>query len=286
MSDWVFDPTVTLGLLVLLGCYLLGVRAARRRDGWPWWRTLCFIALGLGSVALCTMSPLAGQNHRHLWAIAAQLTLLISISPVGIALGDPVGLVRAGASERGVRRLDAVLAGPVLRVLTFPVVSAILATATLMVVFLGPLLGAAVRHDAVLDLVYLLVLVVGCLAALPLLGAEILPAWCTEPLKLVFAFVDGLVDAIPGIVVMTTSTKLAGGYFAGTASDRNWDAHVAGSLMLALSEVVALPLFFLLFFRWAASEIRRPPEDPDEPLFSKPWWEEDAGHADRSNSSE
>jgi len=128
----------------------------------------------------------------------------------------------------------------------------------------------------VMDLVYLLMLVVGCLSALPMLGAEILPDWMTYPMRLLFAFADGLFDAIPGILVMTTSVKLAGGFYAGTASDSNWDAHVAGAAMLALTEVVALPMFFIIFFRWAASEIgRRPEEDDDEPLLSKPWWEQD-----------
>ena len=261
---------------VLLVAYAAGLRAARRRGhGWPWWRTACFVVLGLGSIVGATL-PLEPAQRHHLWAVAASLTLLLSISPVFLALGDPVGLARAALSPDGVRRLDRVLHGRVVQTLSFPVVAALLATATLAGTFFSPLLGAAVRDGRVMDLVYLLMLVVGCLSALPMLGAEILPDWMTYPMRLLFAFADGLFDAIPGILVMTTSVKLAGGFYAGTASDSNWDAHVAGAAMLALTEVVALPMFFIIFFRWAASEIgRRPEEDDDEPLLSKPWWEQD-----------
>jgi cytochrome c oxidase assembly factor CtaG len=262
--------------VVLLIAYLTGVRAAGRRGrGWPWWRTACFVVLGLGSIVGSTL-PLEHAQRTHLWAVAVSLTLLLSISPVFIALGDPVGLARQALAPTGVRRLDRVLAGRIVQLLSFPLVAALLAAVVLGVTFFSPLLGAAVRHGWVMDLVYLLMLVVGCLAALPMLGAEILPSWVTDPVKLVFAFIDGVFDAVPGILVMTTSTKLAGGYYAGKASDPNWDAHTAGAAMLALTEVVALPMFFLVFIRWAASEVRRPArvEDDDEPLLSKPWWEQ------------
>src|SRR5690348_5746339 len=97
----VFDPAVTAGLVVLTAGYALGVVRARRRGGWPWWRVACFLVLGVGGVVVCTMSPLAAADHTHLWALAAQLTLLTALVPVGLALGDPVGLARAGLAERG-----------------------------------------------------------------------------------------------------------------------------------------------------------------------------------------
>ena len=292
-----FDPAVAVALVVLAAVYLLGVRRARGRGEWPWWRVACFVVLGLGGIAVCTMSSLAVYDHTHLWALAAQLTLLLALVPVALALGDPVGLARAALGDSGRRRLERVLVGPVVRVLTFPVVAAVLATTFLVVVFFTGILHSALSHAAVMDVLYLAALVVGCLAALPMLGAELLPEWCTEPFRLLFAFVDGLFDAIPGVLVMTTGRRLADGWFAGRPDDPNWDVHTAGALMLALSELVALPLFFIVFFRWAASEgafDRRPapalphpgsahetstadphPATPAEPELMRPWWETD-----------
>lgn len=265
---------LVLLVVVLLLAYLAGVRAAARRGHrWSWWRTALFVVLGLGSILGATL-PLDGLEHRHLWAVSVSLVLLLSISPVFLALGDPVGLARQGLGPTGGAHLERVLQGRLVRVLTFPVVAALVASVVLGVTFFSPLLGAAVRHHWVMDLTDVLMLMVGLLAAMPMLGAELLPAWVTDPVKLLFAFADGIFDAVPGVLVMTTSTKLAGGYFVGKASDTNWDAHVAGSAMLALTEVVALPMFFIIFFRWALSETRRRPAEDDEPLLSTPWWEQ------------
>lgn len=287
-DSWTFDPTIAIVLAILAGWYLLGVRRAQARGGWPWWRVACFVVLGLGGAVVCTMSSLAVYDHTHLWALAVQLTLLVALVPVALALGDPVGLARTALGDRGRGRLDRALAGPVVRVLTFPVVAALLATTFMVVVFFSGVLLAALRHGAAMNGLYLAALVVGCLAALPMLGAEILPDWCTEPIRLLFAFVDGLFDAIPGVLVMTTGHRLADGWFAGRSDDPNWDVHTAGAAMLALSELVALPLFFIVFFRWAAREgafdrgvePARAPDasavgrtEPDEPELMRPWWE-------------
>lgn len=288
VGSWVFNAPVAIGVAVLAVGYLLGVRRAHARGGWPWLRVACFMVLGLGGVAVCTMSSLAVYDHAHLWALGVQLTLLLALVPVALALGDPVGLARTALGDRGRRRLDRALAGPVVRALTFPVVAALLATTFLVVVFFSGVLLAALRHAAVMDGLYLAALLIGCLAALPMLGAEILPEWCTEPFRLLFAFVDGLFDAVPGILVMTTGQRLAGGWFAGRADDPNWDVHVAGASMLALSEVVALPIFFIVLYRWAAREgafdrgaaLRAPQADAAageptvlaEPELMPPWW--------------
>ena len=294
VDRWSLDVPVLVGLVLALLLYLAGVVAVRRRrESWPWTRTVLFTVLGLGGVAVCTMSSLAAYDHTYLWALLAQLTLLLSLAPVGIALGDPVGLARAALPGRGRARLDHALASRPVRVLTFPVVSAVLAVAVTLVVLFTGVLGDALRDGGVLDLVYLVVLAVGCLAALPVLGVEILPAWCTEPIKLLFSTVDGLLDAIPGIAVMSTSTHLAGGYFdrsggsgvlAG-ATDPNATVHAAGTLMLALTEVVTLPVVVILFFRWASRETARDrprhlvttpaplPGTPPEPAVQRPWWE-------------
>jgi putative copper resistance protein D len=286
VGSWTFDPLVA-GVLAIVGAgYLLAVRHARRRDGWPWWRVASFLVLGLGGVVVCTMSSLALYDHAHLWALAVQLTLLLALVPVPLALGDPVGLARASLGAHGRQRLERILSGPVVRVLTFPVVAAVLATAFTVAVFFTGVLREALRHAEVMNGLYLAALVVGCLAALPMLGAEILPEWCTEPFRLLFAFADGLVDAIPGVLVMTTGTHLAGGWFAGRAGDPNWDVHLAGAAMLSLSELVALPVFFIVLFRWASREgafasrevaprtrtaVAGAPSP--EPELMRPWWE-------------
>jgi cytochrome c oxidase assembly factor CtaG len=292
VGHWTFNPVVTLVLVILGAAYVaLWVSARRRGVAWPWWRAVLFIVVGLGSVAICTMSSLASYDHIELPALAAQLTLLIAIAPYCLSLGDPVGLLRAGLTEPGTVRLERVLSGRVVRTLTFPAVAAVLSLVVMMVVLFSGVLSAALTSSAVMDAVYLVVLVTGCLFALPLMGAEVLPEWCTGPFPLLFAMVDGILDAIPGLAVLATSAALAGGYYV-HASTPSWvgdpmhSQHIAGAAMIAVSEVVALPLIVTLFFAWALSETRRDAasvraetlapvrrESAAEPELDRPWWE-------------
>ena len=301
-SAWQFDA-VSLGLIALLGAfYAWRVRRAFVAGaGWPWWRVLAFVALGLGGIAVCTMSSLAVYQHSVPWAFALQVTLLMTVVPVALAVGDPIGLLRAGCSPAASDRLDRVLHGRVARVVTFPLVAAVLGVIVQMVLFFGPFLEPALHRSAVMNLVYLVALVTGCLLAWPLLGQDLLPSWCTPPLRMLFAALDGLLDAIPGIALTAAGTLIAGGYFRSHrpswTSDVLADQHLAGGLAVAVSEVVAIPLLVGLFFQWARSEMRAPrdtsgtatqPDATDSatelegPVLERPWWETDPGFGRRT----
>jgi cytochrome c oxidase assembly factor CtaG len=293
LGHWSFDPVVALVLAgVGLGYVALWVSARRRGRSWPWWRVALFVVVGLGCVVVCTMSSLATYARIVMPALAAQLTLLIALAPYCLGLGDPVGLLRAGLPAGGAAHLDRFLTGRVMRVLTFPALAAALSLVVMLVVFFSGLLGAALGSGTVMNLVYLLVLTTGCLFALPLMGGtELLPEWCTGGFRLLFAVVDGIFDAIPGLAVIATSTALAGGYYVSVdapdwVGDPLHSQHIAGAVMVGLSEIVSLPLVITLFFLWALSETRRDAStrptatstdairsEPAEPVLERPWWE-------------
>jgi putative copper resistance protein D len=305
--SWRFDPWVATVVAVMLVAYLAGVRAARRRGTeWPRARTAWFVLLGLVTIVVATMSSLAVYSRVLLWPMALQVTLLLTIVPVGLGLGDPLGLVTAALSPAGARRWHRVLDARLVRVLTFPAVSPLLAVGTQFVVFYTGYIGAAQHHDSVLRLLQLQLVVTGCLFALPLLGVEVLPSWCTQPVRMTFAAIDGLLDAIPGIAVMTSGSLLAGGYY-GTVSrswgpTRQWDQTIGGGLMLTVAEVVAVPFVAILYRAWIredatnAAAVDRALDlaeltpdattgvTPEVPAAGRPWWEVDPGPlADRAS---
>lgn len=273
---------------------ILGVR-------WPWWRSLLFLVLGLGGIVVCTMSSLAVYQHAIPWAFAVQVSLLMTVVPVALAAGDPIGLLRAGCSPTSLARLDRVLRGRMARVLTFPLAAAVLGVIGQMVLFFGPFLRPALEHGWLMNLVYLVALIAGSLLAWPLLGEDLLPTWCTPPLRMLFAALDGLLDAIPGIALVSAGTLIAHGYFLQGRSfaDAHADQQAAGTLAVAIAEVVAVPLLVVLFFQWAKVEVRANAEDRrssviegvakpvggapvDEPTVERPWWETDPGFGRRT----
>jgi putative copper resistance protein D len=160
-----------------------------------------------------------------------------------------------------------------------------------MVVFLSPLFGDALTNEPVQQLVRLMMLATGCLFVWPMLSEELLPTWCGYPLRMAFGFLDGLIDAVPGVIVMTAHGLIAGSYYRGLhrtwGPSLHWDQTIGGGLMLTLSEAIAVPFAVALFLRWAHSdedEARRVDHrtgsgaaSADEPLLQRPWWETDPG---------
>ncbi len=298
-SSWHFDPWAAGFVVVAMVGYLAGIRlAARREVSWPLSRSVAFGGLGLGLIVVCTMSSLAVYSRVLMWPMAVRVTLLMAVVPIGLGLGDPIGLVTASLNPAGAARWQGMLRAPVVRLLTFPAVAPLLALATQFLVFFTGYLGAAQHHGWVMQLLQLQLVVTGCLFALPLLGVEVLPLWCTQPIRMAVAGVDGLLDAVPGIAVMTSGSLIGGGYY-GTVSrswgpTRHWDQTIGGGLMLTVAEVVAVPFIAILFRAWIkedawharevdhaldVAEARRVAlTDPAvEPVAGRPWWEVDPG---------
>jgi putative copper resistance protein D len=77
-----------------------------------------------------------------------------------------------------------------------------------------------------------------------------------------FAFVDGLLDAVPGIVVMTTVEKYS------------------GAALLAVAESVGVPMIFAVLIQWvrsdtaeaAAVDARLDAAEADGTFDTTPWW--------------
>jgi putative copper resistance protein D len=263
------------------------------------------VLLGLGTIVIAAMSSLSVYSRDLLWPAALQVTLLLTIVPVGLGLGDPLGLVTAALSPARSESWRRMLDSRVVRVLTFPGLSAVLAIVTQFVVFFTGYLAAAQRSGTVMHLLELQLVATGCLFALPLLGVEALPAWCTQPVRMAFAALDGLLDAIPGVVVMTSSSLVAAGYYGSVhrswGPTPKWDQVLAGGLMLTVAEVVAVPFVAILYRAWiredaghAAAvdraldleELRRDAVayEVDAPVAGRPWWETDPGPlADRAS---
>nr|WP_235217618.1 cytochrome c oxidase assembly protein [Streptomyces noursei] len=316
LDSWRLDPYALVLILVLGGLYAWGVvRLARRGQRWPVARSVAFAGLGLAAVAVATMSGLAVYDHELFWPAAVQNIVLDLIAPLGLALGDPLSLALKvlPPERRTARWLRARLSGRLLRFLTFPLVSTVLVLSSELAIYFTPYFPTALRHGPLHELMYLQLLVVGSLFVLPMLSREeLLPSWCSHPVRALLVLLDGLVDAVPGIVVMTSGTLIAGGWYA--SQHRPWDPSlqqdqmIGGGLMLTIAELVGLPFMIAVFAEWVRDERRRTraldarldrelavaapapaataattalaaPAAPAvaQPEVTRPWWETDQG---------
>ncbi|MEU6364929.1 cytochrome c oxidase assembly protein [Streptomyces sp. NPDC046931] len=71
-------------------------------------------------------------------------------------------------------------------------------------------------------------------------------------------FPDGVVDAMPGVVVVTHGTLIAGAWYLqhapSWAPDVHHDQQLGGGAMLGIAELVALPFLLAILAQWARAE--------------------------------
>ncbi|MFJ9903329.1 cytochrome c oxidase assembly protein [Streptomyces sp. NPDC101152] len=296
LSTWQPDVPALLLVVLLGGLYGWGVlRFARRGERWPLPRVAAFVVLGLGTLVVATMSALAVYDHVLFWPAAVQNILLDLVAPLGLALGDPLRLAADALPEQAAARLRRAMTGRVVRLLTFPLVSTALVLVTELTVYFTPYFETALRDDWLHQLMYLHLLLAGSLFVVPVLTREeTLPAWCTHPVRAALVFLDGIVDAVPGIVVMTHGTLIAGAWYLHHAPawspDVQQDQQVGGGAMISIAELVALPFLLAILVQWFRTERaetvaldRRlatelipaaPTESADpSPDLVRPWWE-------------
>ncbi|MEV6541313.1 cytochrome c oxidase assembly protein [Streptomyces sp. NPDC051665] len=295
-SSWQADVPALLVVVLLGGLYGWGVLRLRRRgEAWPVARTLAFALLGLGTIVVATMSALAVYDRVLFWPAAVQNVLLDLIAPLGLALGDPLRLALRALPGRAAARAQGAMTGRLFRLLTFPLVSTALVLATELTIYFTPYFETALADNWLHQLMYLHLLLAGSLFVLPVLTREeALPAWCTHPVRAGLVFVDGIIDAVPGIVVMTHGTLIAGSWYLSHspswAPDVQHDQQLGGGAMVSIAELVALPFLLAILVQWARTEraetvaldrrldtelvSAKPAEAASEgPDLVRPWWE-------------
>ncbi len=263
LTSWECDPVALAAVVVLGALYAAGVLRLRRRgERWPAARTAAFAVMGLGMLVVATMSALMVYSRVLFWPAAVQNIMLDLLVPLGLALGDPLTLAGRALPERGAARLERATGGLLVRVLTFPFLSTVLVLVSELTIYFTPYFETSLEHYGVRQLMHLQLLVTGCLFVLPMLTRqELLPRWCTHPVRALLVFVDGLFDSIPGIVVLVSGTSVAGSWYAG--HPRAWgptaehDQQIGGGLMLTVAELVAVPFLFAVFAEWWREERSR-----------------------------
>jgi putative membrane protein len=260
---WRLDPLLLAVVLLAAVGYLAGVARVRRGGGsWPIARTLAFVGLGLGLGSLTVSSMGWPEVYSPvLFAVyAAQFMLLLMIVPFLLALGRPVGLAKAALTEQRVARLEAALDSRWAKFFTVPVVSPLLLALVPFLIFFTPLYRLSLTHAGLLSVTHLLLLALGLAVLVPLWESDTIAARVPYLIVTLFAFIELLADAVPGIVIRLNTHVIAADYF--TTLARPWgpsplnDQQLGGDLMWCVGEAIDLPFIVMLLVQWARSDAR------------------------------
>lgn len=293
-TSFAFDPLAAVLIVGLGASYLLGVRKIKASGGsWSPGRTWCFMGLGLGTLAICTMCWVGVYAHAVFWVYAVQIIILLTATPLALALGGPISLALATLPARPVRTIQAALRSLVAKIVTFPILSSLLlATFPFLIYFTG-WYESTLRNYGSYELLHLVLLVVGFVFVWPLAGVDEVPRRLPYAGLMVIALMELLFDAFPGIVVRLKTHLIAPTYYNGLG--RPWghsllaDQRLGGGVLWFAGEIAALPLMAIMGLQWirsdkAESDIAdRELEEAfiatatvdDDGEFVQPWWETD-----------
>jgi len=302
LTAHVADAAGLLLVVLLAGAYLAAVRVVIRAGyEWPARRTLSWLLLGVGALAVTTLGWVGAYTHTLLWVHVLQIVLLLLVVPGLLAFGRPTLLVRTLHAARGeATRERRTPASRLLAALANPLVAPALVPLALGVVIFTAVLPMTLGSTGWNDIAEVLILGVGLLIALPLAGAGA-AASSAVALAIFIGFLELLLDAIPGFALRLRNDLLAPAWAAHL--HRAWgptplqDQRLAGAILWALAEILDLPFLALLVMQWIRADEREAaatdaaldaatltattpaklPAGTATPAGTeRPWWEQDA----------
>jgi putative membrane protein len=295
-TAWQLNPLLAVVVLAAAAAYLLGLATLRRRGRpWPLGRSVAFFALGVGSLAVTALGWPAVYAPTLFSVYALQVVALLMVVPMLLGLGRPVELTLAALPDRGAIRLRRVLDSRPARLVTVPVASPLLLAVVPFVLFFTRWYPDTLQHPALHAASNLLLLAIGLAVLVPLWEAGTIGARIPYAIALLFAFIELLADAVPGIVIRLNTHVLAAAQLT-----RPWgasllhDQQLGGDLLWCIGEAIDVPFLALLAVQWYRSDTRHAQQvdqaldaamaaAPDATIggdagaeLTRPWWEQDA----------
>jgi cytochrome c oxidase assembly factor CtaG len=259
-ATWRFDPVALAALVAAAGLYLGGIiRAHGRGIRWPVRFTLAFFGLGLGSFAIVEFGFLGAHSHELRWAFTTRIALLLFAVPALISAGRPIGLLRASLGEGGGTRLERALTTRVIKLFGNAIFATIF-SALVFCLFLTPVAWVLRGTPALSAALGIVIPLLGLVMVLPIVENAAGRTSLFITVEFLLAFVELVIDAVPGIVLRLNDAILDHAPVITNAA--SWwpnpvhDQHLAGDALWFIAEIADVPILVLLFVRWTRSEKR------------------------------
>ena len=268
-TDWHWHPDIIIGVLVLVGLYVLGIGRLRQRFGWaervPTGKAILF-TLGVLVMYVAVSSPLHELSDNFLFsAHMVQHLLLILLMPPLLIWGTPEWLLRPLLRPPLVKRAA--------RFLTSPVVAFLLFSAVFSVWHFPPLYDLTLRHHEAHVLEHLLFMSTAVIMWWPVLSPLPELPRAGYPMQMLYLFFLSLPPGFVGAVITFSGSVLYPWY---DEVPRLWgisaltDQQVGGLIMKipgALTFLIVLAVVFFIWFNGEESDSAR--HDRDEEALTR-----------------
>jgi cytochrome c oxidase assembly factor CtaG len=248
--NWDWEPSILLGLALLISGYALAVGPLRRKFRWSepvaLWRQLAFYA-GCLAVFVALVSPLDNLSDEYLFsAHMGQHMLLQFVAPPLWLLGTPAWLVeRLIPAGRGRRAVGAI---------THPVTAFAIFYLTMWAWHWPPAYDLALEHERVHIVEHLLFMATAVIGWWPVLGRVQFVSMPLGDLGRVLYLIASMFPctALAALITLSPSVLYT---FYGTAPQQ-WglaplvDQQIGGLIMWLPGDMIFLLALIIVFSRW------------------------------------
>jgi cytochrome c oxidase assembly factor CtaG len=232
--------------------YTLGVRRLHRQGSvWPKRRLWWFVA-GLMSILLVTVSAVGIYAATLFWARAVQNIVLLMITPMFLALGAPLTLLRDTLSGPAKQRASRILHSRPARMLTFPLVMTAVLIAPLYLVYLTPLYEASLRSAAMGAAVSVSLVIAGFLYFWTRLRIDPTPRTDPYLVSIAISVAEVIFDGALGLTLWLGPLVAPQYYLAlhrGWGPDPRLDQIIGAGVLWIGGDLAGLPFLAAIFTR-------------------------------------
>jgi putative copper resistance protein D len=263
-TEWRFDLAWTLVCVFGAMLYLAGViRLHRRGDRWPVGRTIAWLA-GLAMLFYTTNGAL-NAYEQYLFSVHMlghmMLTMLI---PLVLVLGAPVTLALRATEKRkdgswgGREWIMWGVQTPFSKVITHPIVAAVMFSGSLWVFYFTPVARWAAEEHLGHQWMIVHFLISGYLFSLSMIGIDPVPYRFPYPLRIATLFATMASHAFFGVTLMTGDSLMLADWYG--AMGRTWgatpleDQNTGGGIAWGIGELPTLVLALVVAIQWSRSD--------------------------------
>lgn len=263
-TAWDLDPlwSVVSGFLAFF--YLAGVwRLRRRGDQWPVYRTVLWL-IGIVGLFYVTCGPL-NRYQDYLFSVHMLAHMMLTMMiPLLLVPGAPITLAlraikRRTDGSRGPREwIMLTVHSRYMRVLTNPIVAAVIFAGSLWVFYFTPLFSWAVTDHVGHYWMLVHFLASGYLFVLVLIGTDPIPYRAPYPMRLVVLLATMAFHAFFGLAIMSSEGLLLADWYGamGWGTDALADQRMGGGIAWSVGEIPTVALAIIVAIMWSRSDAR------------------------------
>ena len=251
VTSWHLDAVAVAVIAVLAAWYVAALARRRRRvdEPWPLTRTASFAA-GLAVCAYATNGSFAVYDMALFSAHMLGHLALVMAAPALLVAGSPMRLAVEASRPSTARRIERIMQGQVVSLLTSPPVALACYTGVIVGSHLTGLMDTIMRNTVAGQVEHLVYLLVGYQFFVLVVGDEPIRWRLSTPARWSLLAVAMAVDTFTGVTLMMATQPIAMSPPASLNVDPLADTHTGGSIMWFGGDAIMAAVMTLLVIGW------------------------------------